>query len=203
MTPRSSAAPAGPHGGREAIAEAVLEVLVNGGADALTVRKIATAAGVSVGAVQHHFPTRASLITAAMHTVTMHFRTRLRAALTGAATAEERVRVFCDELAALGDEGRRDAVVWAAFASRAATDPEVRLLHQREWARTEEGLRTLLTEAYPRADISADDAALVLAALDGIAVARGAEGDARMTAERGRRLVRAVLAPLAARGGKL
>lgn len=170
------------------------------GPDALSVRNVASEAGVSVGAVQHHFPTRAALIVGAMDAVNIRFRERLSAALSGVDSPGRRLGIFCAELASLGTEGHRDAVVWTAFASRAATDAEVRRIHEREWARTEAAVLALLTAAHPGAAIDADDAALVLATLDGIAVARGAEGDARMPAERGRRLVDALLAGFAARG---
>lgn len=171
----------------------MLRVLAARGTDALSVRNVAAEAGVSVGAVQHHFPTRAKLIVSAMDAVNDRFRVRLGAALTGVVSPQTRLEIFCHELAALGPNGRDDAVVWTAFASRAATDPEVGSIHEREWARIEDAVFTLLTDAYPRADIEQDDAAVVLAVLDGIAVARGSEGDGRMPPERGRRLIAAVL----------
>lgn len=188
-----------PRGGKDAIVGAVLSVLCTRGADDLSVRKIAAEAGVSVGAVQHHFPTRAALIIGAMDAVNTQFRARMRAALAGADTAEERLATFCDELACLGGTGPREAIVWTAFASRAGTDREIRAIHEGEWRQTEAAVLALLSDAYPDAEIAPDDAALVLGVLDGIAVARGAEGDGRMSADRGRRLVAAVLAPLAER----
>lgn len=198
-TPAPFSSPGPSRGGRETIVEAVLRVLSTGGADDLSVRKVAAEARVSVGAVQHHFPTRAALIIGAMDAVTARFRERLGAALATADSADERLRTFCDELAALGDAGRWDAIVWTAFASRAGTDPEVRALHVREWRRTEKAVHSLLVAAFPAAHITTDDAALLLAALDGIAVARGAEGDARMPPERGRALIATLLATYAAR----
>lgn len=188
-----------PRGGKDAIAEAVLSVLSTRGADDLSVRKVAAEAGVSVGAVQHHFPTRAALIIGAMDAVNTQFRARMRDALDGADSAEERLATFCDELACLGGTGPREAIVWTAFASRAGTDREIRAIHEAEWRQTEAAVLALLSDAYPAAEIAPDDAALVLGVLDGIAVARGAEGDGRMSADRGRRLVAAVLAPFAAR----
>lgn len=178
----------------------MLRVLSTRGPDELSVRKVAAEAGISVGAVQHHFPTRAALIVGAMDAVTAHFRERIRVALAGVDSADERLRLFCEELAALGDVGRRDAIVWTAFASRAGTDSEVRTIHEREWQRTEQAMHTLLTDAYPESGITADDAAVLLALLDGIAVARGAEGEARMPPERGRRLIARLLSTFAGRG---
>ncbi|KQR86317.1 hypothetical protein ASG45_15440 [Microbacterium sp. Leaf436] len=177
----------------------MLRVLSTGGADDLSVRKVAAEAGVSVGAVQHHFPTRAALIIGAMDAVNALFRARIRSALAEAATARERLSTVCEELACLGDAGPRDAIVWTAFASRAGTDPRVRDIHVQGWRAAEGFVQTLLTEAYPDAGITPDDAALLLATLDGIAVARGAEGDDRMARDRARRIIAAVLAPFADR----
>ncbi|WP_307212551.1 TetR/AcrR family transcriptional regulator [Microbacterium testaceum] len=144
----TSVPPPSGNGAREGIADAVLRVLAARGTDALSVRNVAAEAGVSVGAVQHHFPTRAKLIVGAMDAVNDRFRVRLGAALTGVVSPQTRLEIFCHELAALGPNGRDDAVVWTAFASRAATDPEVGSIHEREWARIEDAVFTLLTNAY-------------------------------------------------------
>ena len=40
-------------------------------------RKVATRAGVSIGAVQHHYPTKDAMLIAAMDAVSAAFQTRL------------------------------------------------------------------------------------------------------------------------------
>lgn len=186
-------------GSRDAILHAVISVLSTRGSDAVTIRNVAAEAGVSVGAVQHNFPTKDALIIGAMTAVNDRFRDRLRHLLENEESAEQRLRMFCEEVACLTDTGVVDAVVWTAFAARATTDPGIRSIHAADWGGTEDFLQQLLDAAYPDAGITADDAALVLAVTDGIAVARAAEKTDRMTAGRALRLIDAALAPIAAR----
>lgn len=186
-------------GSRDAILDAVVSVLSTRGSDAVTIRNVAAEAGVSVGAVQHNFPTKDALIVGAMTAVNERFRERLRALLEHEESAERRLRVFCEEVSCLTDTGLTDAVVWTAFAARATTDSGIRSIHAADWGSTEDFLRQLLDEAYPDARVTADDAAVVLAVTDGIAVARAAEQSDRMTSERARGLLDAILAPIAAR----
>jgi len=184
---------------REVILDAVIAVLSTRGSDALSIRTVATEAGVSVGAVQHSFPTKDALIVGAMTAVNDRFRARLRTLLEAEESPEARLRVFCAEVSCITEAGTAAAAVWTSFAARASTDDEIRAVHATDWARTEDVLRRLLEAAYPDSDVTADDAALVLAVTDGIAVARAAEQSDRMTTERATRLLDAALAPIAAR----
>ena len=186
-------------GSRDAILDAVISVLSTRGSDAVTIRNVAAEAGVSVGAVQHNFPTKEALIIGAMTAVNVRFRERLRLLLQNEESAERRLRAFCEEVSCLTETGLTDAVVWTAFAARATTEPGIQAIHAADWGGTEDFLQQLLDAAYPDAGITADDAALVLAVTDGIAVARAAEKTDRMTAERAVRLIDAALAPIAAR----
>jgi AcrR family transcriptional regulator len=184
---------------RDVILDAVVAVLSTRGSDALSIRNVATEAGVSVGAVQHSFPTKDALIVGAMTAVNDRFRARLRALLEAEESPEAQLRVFCAEVSCVADAGLADAVVWTSFAARASTDDGIRTIHAADWARTEEVLLRLLVAAYPDSGVTADDAALVLAVTDGIAVARAAEQSDRMTTERALRVIDATLAPIAAR----
>jgi AcrR family transcriptional regulator len=184
---------------REVILDAVISVLASRGSDALSIRNVAAEAGVSVGSVQHHFPTKDALIVGAMTAVNERFRERLHTLLEHEDSAQMRLRVFCSEVSCVTDERVSDAVVWTAFAARASADPRIRAIHSQAWERTEGALLQLLVAAFPDADVTPDDAALVLAVTDGIAVARAAEQTDRMAAERAVHLIDAVLAPIAAR----
>ena len=185
---------------RARIVDALLVLVASRGVDHLTVRNIAAEAGMSVGAVQHHFGTKDSLVIAAMQAVDEKFRRRLRERLTNVPTADERLRIFCREIACIEGPDLTDAVVWTAFAARACTDAPIRALHAASWAGTEQFTLTLLADAYPDVEVTADDAALLLAVTDGIAVARGAEQSSRMSPRRAMRLIEHVLRSIAARG---
>lgn len=192
----------GRDGSRESILDALLTLLSTRGADALTIRNVAAEAGVSVGAVQHHFATRDALIVAAMTTVNERFIARMRELIAQEPSAEVRLRIFCRELAAIGSGDLTEAIVWNAFTARAGTHADIRALHAANWAGTEYFILQLLTGAYPNSDATADDAALLLAVADGIAVARAAEQSDRMTPERAERLIEGVLDAIARRGSE-
>lgn len=192
----------GREGSRESILDALIVLLSTRGADALTIRNVAAEAGVSVGAVQHHFATRDALIVAAMTTVNERFIARMHGLIAEEPSAEVRLRVFCRELAAIGSGDLSEAIVWNAFAARAGTDPEIRALHAANWADTEHFILQLLAAAYPSSNVTADDAALVLAVADGIAVARAAEQSDRVNPERAEKLLERVLDAIARRGSE-
>ncbi|WP_181136556.1 TetR/AcrR family transcriptional regulator, partial [Rathayibacter sp. AY1G9] len=122
---------------RSDILSAVVAVLSTRGAEHLSIRTVAAEAGVSVGAVQHHFPTKQALLAGAMARVEERFRERMRSRLEAEPSAEVRLRIFCDEIACVADEDVPDAIVWTAFASRAGTDPEIRAIHTAGWSRTD------------------------------------------------------------------
>lgn len=189
-------------GSKDVILDAVIAVLSTRGSDALSIRNVAAEAGVSVGSVQHHFPTKDALIVGAMTAVNERFRARTRTLLEAEESPEARLRVFCVEISCVTDAGLADAVVWTSFAARASTDSDIRAIHATDWARTEDVLLRLLVAAFPHSSVTADDAALVLAVTDGIAVARAAEQSERMTTERALRLIDATLAGIATRSGR-
>lgn len=176
--------------------DALLSLMSSRGAESLTVRNVAAEAGVSAGAVQHHFTTKESLLVAAMTAVDERFRERLRQRVGRHSTARERLVVFCREIACVEGPDLTDAIVWTAFAARAATDPNLRAHHAAAWAETEAFMLLLLEAAYPHSAVTGDDAALLLAVTDGIAVARAAEQNDRMTPVRAATLIDSALADL-------
>ncbi|MCJ1699450.1 TetR/AcrR family transcriptional regulator [Rathayibacter festucae] len=182
---------------RSDILSAVVTVLSTRGADQLSIRTVAAEAGVSAGAVQHHFPTKQALLTGAMAAVEERFRRRMLDLREEEPSADARLRAFCEAIACVEDTDVPDAVVWTAFASRAGTDPEIRALHTAGWSRTEDVVLELLRAAHPTASLSPDDAALLLAVLDGIAVARAAEQPTRLSPARARALLTRTLTLLA------
>lgn len=185
---------------RDGILDALLGLLSTRGAKSLTIRNVAAEAGVSIGAVQHHFPTKDALIVAAMTAVNERFRTRTQQRLAQETSAETRLRVFCHEIACISNTDLTEAIVWTAFAAQSSTDVTIRTIHSRDWARTEDVTLALLAVAYPDSNVTADDAALLLAVTDGIAVARASEQTNRMNALRAAALIDAVLQMIAGRG---
>jgi TetR/AcrR family transcriptional regulator, transcriptional repressor of bet genes len=170
--------------------DALVAVLVEEGFEGVSVRKVAARAGVSIGAVQHHFPTKDVMLAAAMDRASAEFEQRLTARVPADATAEQALRAVVDELLGLGPERRTASVVWLARLARASVDEATRRTHARDWQQVEDLLSGLLQATRPDLgpDRSREDAGLLLALLDGLAMAALTEPD-RMPPERAERLV--------------
>lgn len=170
--------------------DAVTAVLVEEGFEGVSVRKVAARAGVSIGAVQHHFPTKDAMLSAAMERASAEFDSRLRARVPADATAAEGLRAVADELLGLGPERRAAGVLWLARLARASLDEPTRRTHAREWQEVEDLLTGLVWGARPAQgeERSREDAAALLALLDGLAITAGSEPE-RMPPERAERLL--------------
>lgn len=170
--------------------DAVTAVLVEEGFEGVSVRRVAARAGVSIGAVQHHFPTKDVMLAAAMNRASAQFEERLGARVAPDATADQALRAVADELLGLGPQRREAGVLWLARLARASVDEPTRRTHAREWQEVEDLLTQLIWGARPTLgqDRSREDAAALLALLDGLAITAGAEPE-RMPAERAGRLL--------------
>lgn len=181
-----------------ALLDTVAKLIVRDGLDAVSVRRVATAAGVSIGGVQHHFPTKDAMLLAAMDRVVAESTGQLERIVTGQPPAEA-LRSSVHLLAGLGPGGRDGTVLWLAFVARACSDATIAARHARQWAQAEALFADLLTAAGATGG-ARDRAAELLALVDGIAVALALE-PARLPPERARRLLDAavdrLLSPLA------
>ncbi|MEO5309947.1 TetR/AcrR family transcriptional regulator [Corynebacterium sp. c3Ub_189] len=183
--------------GAQLVVDAAVHVLVRDGLDGLSVRKVASEAGVSIGAVQHHYATKNALLVAASEYVTEQFTARADA-LTHRALVEggtfAAFVAFCELLANASPppEGTGDdttaSTVWLWYAAKATRPGPVADAFAVAWSRTEEHLADVIAELYPTLN-PVDKASHLLAVLDGIAVARAAEPQ-RMPLARARMLVR-------------
>lgn len=177
---------------RELILDATTALLATRGAEHATVRKVASAAGLSPGAVQHHFSTRDQLIVAAYEHTAASFRKTLEATLATIDSPTERLRAACHLLAGCADDSdhtRAATAAWLAFAGLAATDGPATPRYRESWHLVEDDLAAAVGDR--------EEAALLLSMLDGIAVARLTE-PTRMTAQRGRALIDRQLARMPA-----
>lgn len=167
------------------LVDVVVDLLATGGYEGISIRRVAAAAGVSIGAVQHHFPTKDALLAAAMDRVGQCFRERLAVRVPAGAPPAVALREVAHELLGAQPEQRQASVVWLVRAARAAVDGAAAAAHQREWQQVEDVLAHLLGAARP--DLPAaearDGASLLLATLDGLAVAAAVE-PGRISAQR-------------------
>lgn len=183
---------------RQLAVDAVRVLLTTHGIEAVTMRKVAIQAGISVGAVQHVFKTKEALIVAAMDNVSANFTAELNTLIRESDSPENALRSLCLLLAGALD-GQRDAgIIWLAFVSKASTNKEIAVVHQKSWLAMEQVLQELLRRVSPGVD--RDDAATILALLDGLAIARVTEPE-RMPVERAKRIALKLMDSLTASVG--
>jgi AcrR family transcriptional regulator len=175
---------------RDRLLDAVIALMLADGFEGVSVRRVAGAAGASIGAVQHHFPTKSAMLAAAMERVSDEFMARLRASTDGADDPELLLRSVLTELLGAGEERRKATVIWLQRMARAAVDPEVAAGHAREWRELEALIAGLLWQCRKDQDTAwcADAAAELLALLDGLSAAQATELE-RMPSERAERLL--------------
>lgn len=112
------------------VADAAVSVVARDGFDLLSVRSVAREAGVSGGAVQHHFATRADLLLAAFAQTVETISARLAATdLDG--EIRRALHRLCEQALPLDDERRREAIVWVTLSAAAASHPDLATAHRR------------------------------------------------------------------------
>jgi DNA-binding transcriptional regulator YbjK len=168
----------------ERILAATMAIIGEQGLEAVTHRSVAGKAGVSLGAISHHFPTRADLLSSALeHAATVEVERLERLALTLQSQAFERSEWVHAMAAALGGDLKRDPTRHLAqyeLLLACARDPRLREL-SRAWREahlrvSEVGLRA--------AGSSAPDAhaQLLTAAVTGLLLKQLAYPEANFTA---------------------
>ena len=177
-------------GPSDRLLDCVLDLLVADGYEGISIRRVATAAGVSIGAVQHHFPTKDALLAAAMDRVSQQFEERLERRLAPGAGPAEVLRAVADELLSAGEERRPASVIWLVRMARAAVHEPTAEVHRRGWRQVEDLLAALIAAVRPDLTDQAarDEATLLLALLDGLAGAVAVE-PGRLPGERAEALL--------------
>lgn len=153
---------------RETLVRTMIEIVAEHGFEGLSVRGVAARAGVSLGAVQHHFPTKTAMLDAAMTTIAALAAQR-SAELANVADPAERLHALVDLLIP-GDATDPIARVWLAFAARAAVDEHIRAAYVQLWTRVRNELRLLIAAASGRPEDAEHAARELLALLDGFAL---------------------------------
>lgn len=162
---------------RRQVAEAVEQLIADDGLDGVTVARTAAAAGISVGLVQHYFPSKDDML---LHTFTV-VRNRIeqrvivdaQRADDAGARIEQILLAGLSDMLPFDDARRRECRVVLAFTGRTVDSPQLA-----EALRASNGhLRTLLAQAIrngkecgevPRATAEHTEAVRVFAHLDGL-----------------------------------
>lgn len=136
----------------ERIVDGAITVIARDGLDALSIRRVAAEAGVAIGTVQYHYPTRAELVLAALQR-TAH-RQQVRAMESPRyPTITSTLIARLARLLPHDDASREEAIVWVALAAAAARDPLVGP-HQRQLVKqTVAGIEALLDRAIQSGEL--------------------------------------------------
>jgi TetR/AcrR family transcriptional regulator, transcriptional repressor of bet genes len=158
---------------REALIEATLSCLKKYGHEGVSVRRISAEAGVSIGLINHHFPSKSGLIAETYEFLALSLQDELRArAQNRTASPRERLSDFFNASFAPELLDPQLFNVWVVFWSMVAHSPEIREVHDRTYGKYRSILESLLGElvksgAAPKLKLRS--AAIALSALlDGL-----------------------------------
>lgn len=213
----------GVRGGREGILDAIVDVIADEGIEKASVRTVAQRAGVSIGAVQHHFQTKAQMLECAMARLTEQFKEQATGLFeesagsgdrdeasgsdeTGASAvdgaggrapdpqeARTALVAMCASLALVDEADRRLGGVWLDFVAASRVHEGLRRIHRDAWAALRGVFAYLIIRRTPDHPEPQRAADMLLAVLDGLAVSRMTEPE-HMTGERARAVCEATLA---------
>jgi AcrR family transcriptional regulator len=140
---------------RQAIAEAVYQLIGERGWDAVTLRDVAGTAGISMGQVQHYFTTKTDMLMFALSYMRDRVLDRLQRQLAGLpqpVSQQDQVRAAISVMLPLDEPGRQEAAVNIAFFSAATATP---------------GYAHLLSDGYSR-QVASATAQFTAAAAEGL-----------------------------------
>jgi AcrR family transcriptional regulator len=110
---------------RRTIVEAVYRIIETTGSEAVSLRDVAAAAGVSMGMVQHYFRTKDEMLLFALDHMGERVSARITAKLAAlrSPTPRETTRAMLAEMLPSTKESRQEAAVSIAFFNRAVATP--------------------------------------------------------------------------------
>lgn len=145
------------------ILDAALTVIAGEGSDALSMRRVAAASGVSLAQVQYYFRTKAELVAAAFEYAGDQFLASLKAVDAAPVTLARLRRILWLWLPLDADRERR-ARVWLAYSATAATHPALAATS----AQLDDDLRAWLAQELDALQRTGElTAAQLLALIDG------------------------------------
>ncbi|MGG4488114.1 TetR/AcrR family transcriptional regulator [Metabacillus idriensis] len=125
------------------LAEVTWKVISEEGIEQATVRKIASAAGLSVGALRHYFSSQSELLSYSMELVSERVRQRA-SAKTYNGNPLDIVKESISELLPADDERRIEMEVWLAFSVKMLVDAKLRPLSENVYQEMHDGLGQVL-----------------------------------------------------------
>ncbi|CEI83232.1 HTH-type transcriptional regulator BetI [Oceanobacillus oncorhynchi] len=138
------------------IAETTWKVIVEEGIEHATVRKIAQASGLSVGAVRHYFATQSELLHFSMELVSDRVIQRAKARkFSKDRDPLELVTEGVSEVLPVDEERKIEMGVWLAFSAKVLVDKTLRELSDKVYGDMHEGFKNVV-HALQLLDIAKD-----------------------------------------------
>jgi AcrR family transcriptional regulator len=158
---------------REALVDATLKCLKRYGHDGVSVRRISAAAGVSIGLINHHFPSKSGLIAETYLTLALSLQESVRSQVNDPSVPpRDRLSQFFRASFAPELLDPQLFNVWVVFWSMVAHAPEIRAVHDQTYGKYRQILEELLGQLADAGDapkLKLKPAAIALSALlDGL-----------------------------------
>jgi len=158
---------------REALVDAAIESLKRHGHEGLSVRRIATEAGVSIGLINHYFPNKDDLVAESYRAFSRRLAVSFEAAVEKAGPEPHaRLRAYFDAYFSSPNLDPQVLTAWVVYWSLVQVSPQMRKVHQEETGGYGEVLGRLLSDlARERGRAPADTGLTVTgltALLDGL-----------------------------------
>lgn len=138
---------------RDHIVAALYEVLAREGFGQLNMRKIASEAGYSHGAIARYFPNKQAVLKATFYSMIEQWQERFQEA-TDDLRGLEGLEALCKILWPLGETGRRNANVVVALWNEAITDQEFHDIQRENNSLTRSRIKKFLSDAQDRGEVS-------------------------------------------------
>jgi TetR/AcrR family transcriptional regulator, transcriptional repressor of bet genes len=160
---------------RAEIVDALLRIIDEHGLDGVSLRDVAAEAGVSVGRVQHYFPTKDKVLQAAFRRVNElgGERVRQHIAETGDSSAQTVLRAVASALLPIDDQHRQAIQIGVAFTARALVQADFAAQLRTGYGELHQLLALLLAQARDAGDTAPQlepefEAAVLLGLLEGL-----------------------------------
>ncbi|MAB14067.1 TetR family transcriptional regulator C-terminal domain-containing protein [Parvibaculum sp.] len=152
---------------RRELVEASWQVIADEGLEALTMRKVAAAAGCTTGRITHYFENREELVLAALRAVYDAAGERMAEAAKSTLPPAEKLLLHLEETLPLDAKRLREWKVWIAFWSAAASNPELAAENDRSHQLWRKSLVPLIEALAPGTD-AAREADILSGIADGL-----------------------------------
>jgi len=138
---------------RERFANAAIRLIARDGFEGVTMRSVASEAGLSYGSLFHYFESKDQLLVHAVRHLTSQ-QTRRVNGFSSRSNGLKALEQLLRDDALVDGPSRDEAVVWLAFLHRAALEPDLAALHGELIDGWLERIRQMLEEARAAGEVS-------------------------------------------------